>query len=577
MEPNMEVINSMTSICHAAVLSGMAGNLAADDPVFPGPLANAFFGLTDMSPDTPCELLAENPREDVASAIASWQIVEGETTRGATLREKGMARMADKFIRYKTGELKHPSVANVTQAQSADATLSQQLTVQQAQINSLQASLAAATSALSQAAPPPAPAGQGPPQEPLVALKEVISQTSDGSCKRMTQSEIVTAQTRWAKSYGDRTGEKRPCEDEDPTDDQLSSLKYLLDNDLPPYCDFATWVPHATRMQKRSKFLSQAFNQNGELVSLEILGPASFELWQASFTIYMNALIMLDVADLATLRDYQRFHERFHARYGAVAWGLQYQADNRCRLEMFPRVRRIGQKAFDRATRENEGTPPTGHAFDPSRPWNFVFDYVINDRDAEKWWDVQLERPANQLASGLASLGDLLGGDSLVGTRIPGPTPLGVDTTFSLPPDVRGLSSAPPVVGRGTKRAGGGVVGDPPIRRRRVSYKQHNVDANGLHTTSRSGHPLCPGFQTGACTASVVQGHWCSANYGHLHLCNKCLQHGHGGHQCSQQRAATPNFVNRLAYFGKGKGRGKGGRKGGGKGGKGAGKSWQQH
>ena len=137
MEPNMEVINSMTTICHAAVLSGMAGNLAADDPVFPGPLANAFFGLTDMSPDTPCELLAENPREDVASAIASWQIVEGETTRGATLREKGMARMADKFIRYKTGELKHPSVANVTQSQSTDATLSQQLAVQQAQITSL--------------------------------------------------------------------------------------------------------------------------------------------------------------------------------------------------------------------------------------------------------------------------------------------------------------------------------------------------------------------------------------------------------------------------------------------------------
>ena len=86
--------------------------------------------------------------------------------------------------------------------------------------------------------------------------------------------------------------------------------------------------------------------------------------------------------------------------------------------------------------------------------------------------------------------------------------------------------------------------------------RQHNVGADGLHTTNRKGVRLCHGWNSGACTVSGSGGR-CSNNKQYAHQCAKCFSPDHGANSCSRE-------VNTPRAAPKGKERGKG-RKGGGK------------
>ena len=110
--------------------------------------------------------------------------------------------------------------------------------------------------------------------------------------------------------------------------------------------------------------------------------------------------------------------------------------------------------------------------FDPDRPWDFVFQKVVDDTD---WWEKELKYPALLLISTGARLGDVLGGDALVSGKIPATSPPGLDVYHTEVPDTVGVSQAPPRVQRGARPAAA-----PPPPRAGKKAKQHNVPPSGV-------------------------------------------------------------------------------------------------
>ena len=85
-----------------------------------------------------------------------------------------------------------------------------------------------------------------------------------------------------------------------------------------------------------------------------------------------------------TLDDYQAKIIKLSKRYGVKSWALLYQSEARMRGDQFVRWFRTGSAEHEEAVKKG-GT----HAFNPERPWEWVFRQAINDR--EFWVDEYTE------------------------------------------------------------------------------------------------------------------------------------------------------------------------------------------
>eukprot|EP00971_Amphidinium_carterae_P294964 5857002-Amphidinium_carterae.1 len=84
-----------------------------------------------------------------------------------------------------------------------------------------------------------------------------------------------------------------PVPQEEVTADQLTAIKALLDEGLPPYVDMAVWRPYGLRMQKKIAFHTAMLTPGGSLRRTELRGPSNFSEWQESFRLLKTALISL--------------------------------------------------------------------------------------------------------------------------------------------------------------------------------------------------------------------------------------------------------------------------------------------
>ena len=121
-----------------------------------------------------------------------------------------------------------------------------------------------------------------------VPLSETVSQTNTAVARKLNKQEVMQAYGRYILQFGSG---KKPNEDEEPTVDQLSGIRFLLDNDEPPFVDFAVFKPHGHRHAKKQKFAGTVFNPQGELVHIEIAGPPTFQQFKASLLVLQNSLI----------------------------------------------------------------------------------------------------------------------------------------------------------------------------------------------------------------------------------------------------------------------------------------------
>ena len=80
----------------------------------------------------------------------------------------------------------------------------------------------------------------------------VITHVNDSSSKLIDFDTHASYLRKSESLFG--TGE-RPSPDTEPSAEQLSCLRVILDSCSVPYVDFAIFGPHATRMQRKMKFV----------------------------------------------------------------------------------------------------------------------------------------------------------------------------------------------------------------------------------------------------------------------------------------------------------------------------------
>ena len=125
---------------------------------------------------------------------------------------------------------------------------------------------------------------------------------------------------RWAQNFYTIMGAP-PDDSEEPTGAQLAALfKKVYTENLPPYTDFAVWVPFERRMSKVQRYRVVTPLGDGSYLQRDLPGPPSFMSWKASWAVFKTAALMLNICTLAALDTYFRLIERLTTQW-PQCWG----------------------------------------------------------------------------------------------------------------------------------------------------------------------------------------------------------------------------------------------------------------
>ena len=229
-------------------------------------------------------------------------------------------------------------------------------------------------------ASPGSASGSVPLSNPLhkVKLSTVLDQVSDAEVQLLPFDVIAEKRANYRSITG---GD--PLERCNFTDAQLSALSQKVAGGGVPYADFAVWGPYGSRIEKRMKFRSSFLDVGGEWKTIEVPGPASFEVWEECWEVFQAAAIADGLASQATLAMYAAEFKSRVRDFGAGCWQLCVEADVIARSEQFV-AEHAKQLSLFRAD-------PKSSPFDPNRPWESVIRAVALDR---QFWDRVLEKPA---------------------------------------------------------------------------------------------------------------------------------------------------------------------------------------
>jgi len=232
------------------------------------------------------------------------------------------------------------------------------------------------TLAISAPAAPPLPLA-----EARIKLSVLIDTSMESELVRIPGLEIRKMYERYVSTRG-----AEPKEDIEPTTEQLSAVKQVLDNDLSPYVDFSIFGPYGKRFLAKLTLSAWSYLPNGTWIRRELPGPPSFEYWWSSFRVLRTTFLLLGAVEPEILDNYGELVRGFHITYGPEAWFIIYMADVRMRNEHFDRLHRQVERQHDR-----EESAGIKSEFDVARPWNTVFAKAVADRD---WWADNLHRDA---------------------------------------------------------------------------------------------------------------------------------------------------------------------------------------
>jgi len=232
------------------------------------------------------------------------------------------------------------------------------------------------TLAIPAAAAPPLPLA-----EARIKLSVLVDAAMDSELVRLPGLEIRIMYDKYVSTRG-----AEPSEDIDPTTEQLSAVKQILDAGLAPYVDFALFGPYGKRFLAKLSMVAWSYLPNGQWLRRDLPGPPTFEYWWSSFRVLRTTFLLLGAVETELLDNYGELVRGFHNTYGHEAWFIIYMADVRMRNEHFDRIRRHVERQHDR-----EELAGIKSDFDVSRPWNTVFAKAVADKD---WWGDNLHRDA---------------------------------------------------------------------------------------------------------------------------------------------------------------------------------------
>ena len=488
-EADLQAITKLSEAATRAGLQGAAGQAnTAKGSLF------TTIGATD---DTPITSIGIIPEDDWKATVRGWKVQQTDahgavTERPPTLTETGQALYLGRIARMKLG---------------LDGASSPQSTA-------VSAVPAVSSTAIRK-----------------IKMSQILSQLDESEVELVSSAEQLKCFARYEVLFGKN---QRPHPDHEPSIEQLSGLKALLDATQPPYADYAIFQPYAARIMKKIKFSGLILNKAGALAQAEIFGPPDLDNWRSCHEVWSNAMIMLDAIDLGALQAYKSRIEMLHVRYGeSKVWPLLYQADTRARLEHLPRKRLELLQAHQEAVRAGNTTP-----YNENRPWNYALSCVAND---DRFWSHEFIEPAMIILSDGKGVKTAVEDDAKVAPHS--------DKQAAL------MASAPSTVRpRNSNRTG----------------RVHDL-VDGSYRSNRTGHQLCTDYNSGKCT-NTVQGTWCGSHPNRAHQCSRCL----GTHpltSCPHQEAPQPSWIRNSANKPKGRGRGNG--KGRGRSHKGSAPYWQ--
>ena len=343
--------------------------------------------LLGIKKDTATKVLGLISEADYEATITRWKVVDppgdgaAPAARAPTLAEYGAAKLVGNLCRIHSGA---------------------QMTVEQ---------LRQAASKLQTTAPAASQSSTSPQRKfKLSAVSLQVDETEIGIAD---EKSLMACYSRYQLIFG--KGEMPP-KDTEPTGEQISAVKHLLESNVPPYVGFSVYGPFAQRMQKRIKLSGVTLGRDGVLRSVELQGPASIAVCLAQL------LSRPDDNTGYAPRGGPRCTDEVCQPCGTPARSLQrkslgilYQADVRCRLELMERTRRNMQTDHEEALKAGKTTE-----FDPKRPWNAVWAKVVNN---EAFWREEIIEPAMMILAKVARLNDMVQCDAVTAKASPAVAP----------------------------------------------------------------------------------------------------------------------------------------------------------
>ena len=466
-----------------------------------------FYDQTGFAADSMPRALGIIPLEEFRTLVSDLKIpVEGGDPRGLKLAEKGALLLVGEACRACAGLLgSAPPGGRLATA----------------------------------GAPSSGPAGGPSIATRKIKLSLIIRQADETEIDICDGSVLDVGQGRWEATFGLNS---KPDDNEDVTIEQISGVKWLVDNHAVPYLDFAIWGAYGHRMERKLRLAGQILDSAGKFRHIEIAGPPTLEVWQEAYNVMCTAFLFLDICDLGTLLLYRKKIVDYHNCYGPSTWILLYQTDVRFRHEKLEKIRR--QCLRDHATARNAGgTTP----FDAARPWNFSWVTGLKDKE---WWEKEYKDPAMLYLNKTSQLHAFIGGDAPVSSTDRAPVDAIAPENLPRPTGGPKRTSTLPQHPTGPKIQ---KLDKPPNSKQRLATK----DSSGRFVTNNKGKPLCADYNNGGCGMAVA-GLWCPSDRNKVHQCNICLKTGHAATHCGAGGNSNSSDS-------KGGGKGRKGGKGGGK------------
>ena len=171
------------------------------------------------------------------------------------------------------------------------------------------------------AAAPPAPVtGQSPSRK--LKMSSVVDQTLDAEVQPLAIEAINEMYKGYKAKFGDV-----PSPESEPTGDQLSAVRQLVQSKANPCIDFAVFGPIS-------------LNSQGEWQRKEMPGPPGYESWFQIFRCVRTTFLLLESISAERMDAYAEHIRQLSLRFGPNCWDLVYTADVHMRSEQFERIRR---------------------------------------------------------------------------------------------------------------------------------------------------------------------------------------------------------------------------------------------
>ena len=152
-----------------------------------------------------------------------------------------------------------------------------------------------------------------------VKISSVINQDDGLEIDILDMNTINYAYAKYVEKIG-----AFPRGDEELSTEQLSSIHSLFKSGRAPYCDFAIWGPHHHRLQKKIPLKGVKLTPQGEILTVELNGPADYESWRDCYAAFKVGSIMFEEISPARLEGYEKTIMHYHERNSRTCWVLIY-------------------------------------------------------------------------------------------------------------------------------------------------------------------------------------------------------------------------------------------------------------